>query len=93
MLIRFETAQMKQICFFEIPILIDNVIITSGQRKTPISLLYDDNFEELAFVIFFPKDKFGYSVLRYTSQRILIISSNATKFSSDFCISPRLYIF
>ena len=50
----------------EIPRIIeeDNVIIAPGQGKTPVSILNDDHFEELAFSYLFPTGMFDYQVKR-----------------------------
>ena len=50
----------------EIPRIIedDNVIMAPGQGKTPVSVLNDDHWEELAFPYLFPTGKFVYKVKR-----------------------------
>ena len=50
----------------EIPRIIedDNVIMAPGQGKSPVSILIDDQCEELAFPYLFPTGRFGYKVKR-----------------------------
>ena len=42
----------------------DNVIIATGQGKTPVLVLNDDHCEELTFPYLFLTGKFGYKVKR-----------------------------
>ena len=65
----------------EIPGIIDedNATITTGQDKTPLSILPDDYCEELAIQYLLPTGKFGYKVkqevplspVKYFNQRLL----------------------
>ena len=59
--------EFREMLLSEMPILSDKeifIIIASRQGKRPISWLHEDTCEELAFPYLFPKEKFGYSVLR-----------------------------
>ena len=57
----------------------ENITIAPGENKKPLSLMTDENCEELAFPYLFPRGKFGYNVERdvplsaskYFNQRLL----------------------
>ena len=63
----------------EVPAIIKNKNIVSRQGKTPISLLYDELCEELAFPYILPNGKLDYNVTHdvptsqvlYVNQRFL----------------------
>jgi len=65
-----------------------NIVIVPGQDKNPITIICDENCEELAFPYLFPTGQFGYKAERtfslspskYFNQRLLNFKQ---KFSSD----------
>ena len=76
-----RTGSNKTALVSEIPSMIndENVIISKGEGKKPVSILNDEFCEDQAFPYLLPKGKFGYkvhrdipiSLARYFNQRLL----------------------
>ena len=72
----------------------DNVIMTQGQGKIPVSVLNDDHCEELAFSYLFPRGKFGYKVKReMTLSPIKYFNQQFLNFRQSFASDADCIIF
>ena len=62
----FKTVSSETTLVSEIQKIVDEntIVLAPGQGKTPVSFLYNEHCEELAFPHFSPSGKFGYRVKR-----------------------------